>query len=52
VVAPILGARTANQLMAALASEELELPDEILTALDDVSAPPTGYPESGWAQRR
>lgn len=52
VVAPILGARTSMQLVAALASEELELPDEILTALDDVSAPPTGYPESGWAQRR
>jgi aryl-alcohol dehydrogenase-like predicted oxidoreductase len=52
VVAPILGARTNNQLIAALASEELELPEEILTALDDVSAPPMGYPESGWAQRR
>jgi aryl-alcohol dehydrogenase-like predicted oxidoreductase len=52
VVAPILGARTNNQLIAALASEELELPDEILTALDDVSAPAMGYPESGWAQRR
>ncbi len=52
VVAPILGARTNNQLMAALASEELELPEEILTALDDVSAPGLGYPEAGWAQRR
>ena len=52
VVAPILGARTNSQLMAALASEELELPDEITTALDDVSAPASGYPESGWAQRR
>lgn len=52
VVAPILGARTNNQLLAALASEELELPDEILTALDDVSAPAVGYPEAGWAQRR
>ncbi len=52
VVAPILGARTSNQLVAALASEELELPEEILTALDDVSAPPAGYPEAGWAQRR
>lgn len=52
VVAPILGARTSNQLIAALASEELVLPDEILIALDDVSAPPMGYPESGWAQRR
>jgi aryl-alcohol dehydrogenase-like predicted oxidoreductase len=52
VVAPILGARTNNQLMAALGSEELELPDEIITALDDVSAPAMGYPEAGWAQRR
>jgi len=51
-VAPILGARTTTQLIAALASEELVLPDEILTALDDVSAPLLGYPESGWAQRR
>ncbi len=52
VVAPILGARTNTQLLAALASEELELPEEIITALDDVSAPHLGYPESGWAQRR
>ena len=52
VVAPILGARTNGQLLAALASEELELPEEILTALDDVSAPCLGYPEAGWAQRR
>ena len=52
VVALILGARTNNQLMAALAAEELELPDEILRALDEVSAPPLGYPEAGWAQRR
>lgn len=52
VVAPILGARTVQQLIAALAAEELELPDEILAALDDVSAPCLGYPEAGWAQRR
>jgi len=52
VVAPVLGARTTTQLIAALASEELVLPDEILIALDDVSAPPLGYPEAGWAQRR
>jgi aryl-alcohol dehydrogenase-like predicted oxidoreductase len=52
VVALILGARTNNQLMAALAAEELELPDEILRALDEVSAPPLGYPEAGWAQQR
>jgi len=52
VVAPILGARTTNQLISALAAEELELPDEIIRALDDVSSPDMGYPESGWAQRR
>lgn len=52
VVAPILGARTTPQLIAALAAEELELPDEITAALDDVSAPSIGYPEAGWAQRR
>ncbi len=52
VVAPILGARTVHQLVAALGSDELELPDEITAALDDASAPCLGYPEAGWAQRR
>lgn len=52
VVAPIVGARTTSQLISALASEELELPEEIITALDDVSEPEMGYPEGGWAQRR
>lgn len=46
VVAPILGARTLGQLTGALASESLDLPREISSALDDVSAPPVGYPES------
>ena len=45
VVAPILGARTLGQLTGALASDALELPREIARALDDVSAPPVGYPE-------
>ena len=45
VVAPILGARTLGQLTGALASDALELPREISAALDDVSAPPIGYPE-------
>jgi aryl-alcohol dehydrogenase-like predicted oxidoreductase len=45
VAAPILGARTLGQLTGALASETLELPHEIRDALDDVSAPVTGYPE-------
>ena len=37
VVAPILGVRSATQLEAALASEDLELPAELTKALDDVS---------------
>jgi aryl-alcohol dehydrogenase-like predicted oxidoreductase len=45
VSAPILGARTLGRLTGALASESLELPREIHDALDDVSAPVTGYPE-------
>ena len=38
VTAPIVGARTAAQLRAALGVEELSLPAEITAALDDVSA--------------
>ncbi len=38
VVAPIVGARNVTQLKATLASEELTLPEEIATALGDVSA--------------
>ena len=38
VTAPIVGARTAAQLRAALAVEEMSLPPEIPLALDDVSA--------------
>ncbi|WP_121251490.1 aldo/keto reductase [Nocardioides ferulae] len=37
VTAPIVGARTAGQLRAALAVEEMTLPPEIASALDDVS---------------
>lgn len=46
VTAPIIGARTSAQLRASLAVEEITLPEEITDALDDVSAPPTGYPEA------
>ncbi len=46
VVAPVVGARTAAQLQASLAAESVELPPEIRSALDDVSAPDIGYPES------
>jgi aryl-alcohol dehydrogenase-like predicted oxidoreductase len=45
VTAPIVGARTAAQLRGSLTSERLTLPAEIRSALDDVSAPPLGYPE-------
>ncbi|MFT4288707.1 aldo/keto reductase [Nocardioides sp.] len=38
VTAPILGARTADQLRLALAVEQLTLPAELAAALDDVSA--------------
>ncbi len=46
VTAPIVGARTTAQLLASLASESVELPAEIVDALDDVSAPDLGYPEA------
>ena len=41
VTAPIVGARTAAQLRGALGVEDVELPDQIVQALDDVS----GYPD-------
>lgn len=46
VTAPIVGARTAAQLRGTLAVEQVSLPEEITDALDDVSAPPVGYPEA------
>jgi aryl-alcohol dehydrogenase-like predicted oxidoreductase len=45
VTAPILGARTAPQLRGVLAVEDVVLPAEIRTALDDVSMIGIGYPE-------
>ncbi|MFJ8915955.1 aldo/keto reductase [Amycolatopsis sp. NPDC102389] len=45
VTAPVVGARTAEQLRDSLAAESLELPGEIRTRLDEVSAPYVGYPE-------
>lgn len=44
VTSAVIGARTVAQLRAAL-DVETELPTEILQALDEVSAPPVGYPE-------
>jgi aryl-alcohol dehydrogenase-like predicted oxidoreductase len=38
VVSPVVGARTAAQLRSTLASESLELPEELVDALDEVSA--------------
>jgi aryl-alcohol dehydrogenase-like predicted oxidoreductase len=46
VVAPIVGARTVGQLLGSLQTDELTLPPSIMSALDDVSAPTMGYPES------
>jgi aryl-alcohol dehydrogenase-like predicted oxidoreductase len=51
VVAPIIGARTAAQLRGALTVEGLTLPEEIVDALDEVSAPSRSYPDHGWNQR-
>jgi aryl-alcohol dehydrogenase-like predicted oxidoreductase len=45
ITAPIVGARTNAQLKASLAAEHVVLPDVVRQALDDVSAPPIGYPE-------
>src|SRR3954464_7453147 len=45
VVAPVVGARTAQQLQASLDAEGVRLPAAIRTALEDVSAPPFSYPE-------
>jgi len=38
VVAPVVGARTTAQLRTSLASEDLVLPEELVAALDEVSA--------------
>ncbi|MEV6008336.1 aldo/keto reductase [Streptomyces sp. NPDC051976] len=49
VTAPLLGARNAQQLTAALSVEALSLPEEICQALDDVSAPLHRYPDHDWS---
>lgn len=49
VVAPVVGARNAQQLTEALSVEALSLPDEICQALDDVSAPVHRYPDQDWS---
>jgi aryl-alcohol dehydrogenase-like predicted oxidoreductase len=50
VAAPLVGARTAAQLLGILAEADVVLPPEIREALDDVSAPEFGYPERGAGQ--
>ncbi|MFE5571156.1 aldo/keto reductase [Amycolatopsis japonica] len=45
VLAPLVGARTADQLAESLRSESVVLPDEIRQRLDSVSATPITYPE-------
>jgi aryl-alcohol dehydrogenase-like predicted oxidoreductase len=45
VSAAVVGARTSAQLRASLDADRLTLPREIRDALDEVSAPPTGYPD-------
>ncbi|AXK32239.1 aldo/keto reductase [Streptomyces armeniacus] len=50
VVAPVVGARTSQQLAEALSVEGLSLPDEICRALDDVSAPVHRYPDQDWSE--
>jgi len=50
VTAPIVGARTSQQLAESLSVEGLNLPDEICRALDDVSAPVHRYPDQDWSE--
>ncbi len=45
VASAVVGARTAAQLRGSLAADDLDLPDAIRAALDDVTAPGAGYPE-------
>lgn len=45
VAAALVGPRTPVQLRQLLAADDLELPTELVRALDDVSAPALGYPE-------
>lgn len=51
VTAPIIGARTADQLKASLLVEECELPEEITAALDDVSAGYSGTTSGSTGER-
>jgi aryl-alcohol dehydrogenase-like predicted oxidoreductase len=46
VTSPIIGARTNSQLKGSLEADTTVLPEEIRSALDDVSAPYMSYPEA------
>lgn len=48
VVAPVVGARTVQQLKNSLTAEYVTLPAEIRLALDDVSAPDDDIPGQPW----
>jgi aryl-alcohol dehydrogenase-like predicted oxidoreductase len=43
VASALIGARTGAQLSESLATEDVEVPDEIIRALDDVSSPPDDW---------
>lgn len=45
VVAPLIGARNCDQLLASLEAERIDLPAEVTERLDTVSAIRIGYPE-------
>ncbi|HIZ36500.1 MAG TPA: aldo/keto reductase [Candidatus Ruania gallistercoris] len=45
VASAIIGARSPAQLRGALAADDLELPEQIRTVLDEVTQPELGYPE-------
>lgn len=47
VGAAVVGARSAAQLEGILHAENVQLPREISAALDDVSAPGSGFPQGG-----
>jgi aryl-alcohol dehydrogenase-like predicted oxidoreductase len=49
VAAPIVGARTVDQLRESLRADAVTLPDDARARLDEVSAPYIGYPEGGLA---
>ena len=48
ITAPLLGARTPDQLASYLECEDLELPQEISRALDDISGGPNAARDAGW----